>query len=135
MCGYFLQPTPGKPNESSGPGFAPKVVFSHPSGSFMDPFALDLSCHLTNAVIRYTLDGSTPTATSALYTGPITISATTTVNAIGLKAGLTNSAVASATYTIGTAGNPAALTSPSGTSRPSRSLPYRARQSGMSRDE
>jgi hypothetical protein len=60
VCGYFLQPTPGKPNESSGPGFAPKVVFSRRGGSFMEPFALDLSCRSTNAVIRYTVNGHLP---------------------------------------------------------------------------
>ncbi len=47
------------------------------------------------------MDGSTPTASSTLYTGPINIAATTTVKAIGLASGLANSTVASATYTIG----------------------------------
>jgi len=42
ISGYFHQPTPGKPNESSGPGFAAKVVFSRPSCSFVEPFTLDL---------------------------------------------------------------------------------------------
>jgi len=55
----------------------------------------------SGATIRYTVDGSTPTASSTLYTGPISVPSTRTVNAIGIKAGLANSAVASALYSIG----------------------------------
>src|SRR5690348_12646253 len=43
-CGYFAEPTPGKPNQSEGSGFAPKVVFSRRGGSFTEPFSLSLSC-------------------------------------------------------------------------------------------
>jgi sugar lactone lactonase YvrE len=61
----------------------------------------------TGASIFYTLDGSTPSITSFLFTSPISIMATTTIKAIAIKAGYTNSAVASFTYTInGAAGNP-----------------------------
>ena len=52
----------------------------------------------SGAEIRYTLDGSTPTAESALYTGPVTLSDTTTVKAIAIKDGVTSS-VTSRTYT------------------------------------
>src|SRR6185295_1921963 len=55
------------------------------------------------ATIRYTLNGSIPTSTSTLYTGPISVTSSTTVNAIGLATGLASSAVASASYTIGVA--------------------------------
>src|SRR5690348_114425 len=40
ICGYFLQPSPGKANESSGPGFAPPVIFSQRGGCFRDCFSL-----------------------------------------------------------------------------------------------
>ena len=52
------------------------------------------------ATIYYTTDGTTPTTSSAIYAGPITVSATETLEAIAVKSGDTNSAVASASYTI-----------------------------------
>jgi hypothetical protein len=52
------------------------------------------------ATIYYTEDGTTPTASSTPYTGPISVAATTTIQAIAVASGFTNSAVASATYTI-----------------------------------
>ena len=52
------------------------------------------------AEIRYTLDGSTPTASSTLYSGPVTLSDTTTVKAIAIKDGVSSS-VTSRTYTKG----------------------------------
>jgi len=36
-----------------------------------------------------------------LYSAPITVSSTTTINAIAYEAGLTDSAISTATYTIG----------------------------------
>ena len=52
------------------------------------------------AEIRYTTDGSQPTAQSTLYTAPITLTETTTVKAIAIKDGQ-SSAVTSRTYTKG----------------------------------
>lgn len=61
-CGYFARPTPAKPNATGGPGFAPEVVFSRPGGTFTAPFTLQLAPSSPETIIRYTLDGSLPTA-------------------------------------------------------------------------
>jgi hypothetical protein len=50
--------------------------------------------------IYYTLDGSTPTTSSTLYTGAISVSTSETIKAIAVSASLDQSAVGSATYTI-----------------------------------
>ena len=72
-------------------------IFDKPEGVFDAAFDLHLSA-ADGTNIYYTTDGSTPTASSSEYSGQITISATTTVQAIAVKSGLTSD-VASATYT------------------------------------
>ena len=76
-------------------------TFNPAGGTYASAQSVTLSDATPGSSIRYTLDGSAPTAASTLYTGPINVAATTTVKAIGLATGLTNSATASATYTIG----------------------------------
>ena len=51
----------------------------------------------SGAEIRYTTDGTAPTAESAVYSGPLTLTETTTVKAIAVKNGV-SSAVTSRTY-------------------------------------
>jgi hypothetical protein len=70
------------------------------AGTYTSPQNVTLGSATSSASFRYTLDGSTPTATSTLYTGAINIAATTTLKAIALKSGMNNSAVLTATYTI-----------------------------------
>ena len=55
----------------------------------------------SGATIHYTTDGTAPTAESAVYSGPITLTETTTVKAVAVKNGVTSS-VTSRTYTKGT---------------------------------
>lgn len=55
------------------------------------------------ATIHYTLDGSEPTTSSTTYTKPFTLSETTTVKAISVVDGLTNSNVVTETFTKVTA--------------------------------
>ena len=81
LCGFLQEPTPGKPNASSGPGFAPGVSFSRSSSSFIEPFTLGLSCSSTGAVIHYTLDGRMPSRRSRIYQEPLLITNSVCVRA------------------------------------------------------
>ena len=76
-------------------------VFSPAPGSYAPGQTVSLSDANAGAVIYYTLDGSTPSASSTRYAGPITLSEATTINAIALASGFPQSAVSSATYEIG----------------------------------
>ena len=61
---------------------------------------MTISDATSGATIYYTTNGTTPTTSSAVYAGPITVSSTKTLEAIAAATGDTNSAVASAAYTI-----------------------------------
>jgi hypothetical protein len=76
-------------------------TFSPASESFWPSVSggVAISTVTSGASIYYTTNGTTPTSGSTLYTGPIAVSSTTTIQAIGIKSGDTNSPVASATYT------------------------------------
>jgi len=79
LRGRFVRPTPGKPNASSGPGFAPEVVFSKPAANFIEPFTVELSARGSNAagaIIRYTVDGSLPNRASPVYSTSLLITNT-----------------------------------------------------------
>ena len=71
-----------------------------PGGTFTTPRSVALGEDSPGAMIYYTTDGSTPTTASNLYTGPFTVSTTTTIKSIAAGGGYGASAVASGTYTI-----------------------------------
>ena len=75
-------------------------VFSPVAGTYADSVTFSLSCATENAVIRYTTDGSEPTETSAAYSTPITLTATTTVKAKAFKTDWQASETATAVYSI-----------------------------------
>jgi len=75
-------------------------TFTPAAGSYSGSVSVTLASATTGAAIRYTTNGSTPTATSTLYSSPFTVSATATVKAYATKTGMTDSTVASAAYTI-----------------------------------
>ena len=75
-------------------------AFSPAGGTYTSAQSVSLSDATSGATIYYTTDGSTPTTASTPYTAPISVGATTTINAIAAASGYSNSPVASATYTI-----------------------------------
>jgi len=79
---YMKTATPGAANVTQGWGdFTPAVTFSEPHGYKTEAFELTLSCADPEAAIYYTLDGTSPTTDSILYTNAIPISKTTVVRA------------------------------------------------------
>lgn len=74
--------------------------FSPAGGRYTTAQSVSITCETANAEIRFTTDGSDPTAASSLYTGAITISSTSTIKAKAFKSGMSDSAVASAVFTI-----------------------------------
>ena len=79
------------------PAAAPS--FSLAGGTYNTPQMLTLTDATPGATIHYTTNGTTPTATSTLYAGPITIAATETVQAVAIATGYSLSAVSSKAYT------------------------------------
>jgi hypothetical protein len=75
-------------------------TFSPIAGSYATAQSITLADTTSGAVIHYTTNKTTPTASSAKYTGAIKVSATTTIEAIAVASGYANSPVATATYTI-----------------------------------
>ena len=60
----------------------------------------------TGASIYYTLNGDAPSSSSTLYTGPITLTETTTVKAIAIKDGMSDSKVTSGKISVSTVEKP-----------------------------
>ena len=75
-------------------------TFNPESGEVVAGAKVTISTTTEDATIYYTIDGTEPTTESTAYTEPITITETTTIKAIAVKEGMTNSTVATATYTI-----------------------------------
>jgi hypothetical protein len=97
--GYFTNPTPGGVNSSAAAGFVDAVEASVPHGFYDSPQSVALTTSTAGATIRYTLDGSEPTATTgSVYSSPLTVNSTTTLRAIAVQPGWIDGPVMTATY-------------------------------------
>lgn len=102
---YYSRPVPvvgnlcdqdlvfGNIESVAAPVFNPGPCVFHPS------IAITISCATANAIVFYTLDGTVPTSSSTRYTGPVTLSASTTIKARAYRSGMSPSLVAVASYT------------------------------------
>jgi lysophospholipase L1-like esterase len=84
-------------------------TFSPAAGTYYGTQSVAISCATSGATIHYTTDGSTPTTSSAVYSGAISVAASQTIKALAVKSGLTNSSVGAAAYTISASFSPSSL--------------------------
>lgn len=77
------KPDPGNPDPDK-PGSGDPETVDNPVITIANNI-VTLTCNTENAVIHYTLDGTDPDASSAIYTSPFTLSDNTTVKAIAIK--------------------------------------------------
>jgi len=90
-------------------------TFSAAAGTYYTGQHVIISTTTTGAIIRYTTDGTTPTATTGtLYTNPVSITATSTLKAMAYKTGWTDSSVTSGAYTITSTGAAPIFDAPAG---------------------
>ena len=97
--GYLDSATPGSFNGSTFSGFVLDTVFSVDHGFYDDPFQVEITTSTPGATIRWTADGSDPTASrGTVYTGPIDISQTTVLRAAAFKTDLVPTNIDTQTY-------------------------------------
>jgi len=90
-----------KVRPAAAAGKADIPTFSLAYGKYPSAEAVTITTSTPGAVIRYTTNGSTPTAASTLYTGPIFLNpGMTKLKAVAFKSGMTNSAEAYNLYRI-----------------------------------
>lgn len=73
--------------------------FSPPQGPITNPTPVSIATVTPGATIYFTTNGTAPTTSSPIYSGPLTLKGPVTVRALGVAAGFSNSIVATASYT------------------------------------
>ena len=69
---------------------------------YVNSVSVSINTTTSDASIYYTVDGSTPTTSSTLYSAPFTVTNSCTVKAFATKSGFTDSEIASTTISIRT---------------------------------
>ncbi|MBX3433148.1 MAG: lamin tail domain-containing protein [Pirellulales bacterium] len=101
VTGYMTAPTPGGANQEGSLGIVADTKFSVDRGFYSAPFTVAITSATSGAMIRYTTDGSVPTATTGLIynsANPPLINKTTTLRAAAFKTGFTPTNVDTQTY-------------------------------------
>jgi len=96
----FLDSDTGSATYTLGLGTVATPSFAPVAGSYSSGQSVAVSTATSGALIRYTLDGSTPGFGSPIYSSPLSIAADTTLKAKAFKADYGSSAVGTAAYTI-----------------------------------
>ncbi|MGK0190631.1 MAG: hypothetical protein ACI9R3_006461 [Verrucomicrobiales bacterium] len=99
--GYYRNPSPGESEDAASffEGFVEDTKFSVDRGFFNEPLSLELTSETEGAQIRFTTDGSEPTAENGLlYESALTVAATTVLRARAFKDGFEPTNVDTQTY-------------------------------------
>lgn len=96
---YYSNPTPGQSNSNGlqEVSYAPSTSVAGGVYNDVDKIEVVLDAPGT---IYYTLDGSNPTASSSIYSGPLLLNKTTVLKAINIENGKYNSDVLTTSYII-----------------------------------
>ena len=95
------QPTVVAAPAPTAAGAVAAPTMSPPAGTYTSPLTVTLSSATAGAKIYYTTDGTTPSRLSSpLYTSPIALTASATLQAFAYKRGRRASAVVTAAYTL-----------------------------------
>lgn len=86
----FTTPTPNAANSGAVNFYTATPVFDIAPGFYAGAQSVTITCPDVTATIRYTTDGSVPTAASTLYAGPVNIATTTVLRARAFSANLTS---------------------------------------------
>ena len=123
---HCSSPTPSAANSGTAAGaMLAKPAISVASGIYATAQSVTLTGPV-GAQLRYSLNGSEPTATSTLYTAPVAIAANTVLRVAAFQTGWVTSPVETATYVIDTAGKFTAQRSLFVTMSPSDMSNYKA---------
>src|SRR5580704_19044372 len=74
--------------------------FNPAPGTYVSAQMIALTDDTAGATIYYTTDNSTPTHSSAVYSTPISVAATTTIRALAASSGLSDSGIVTSVYNI-----------------------------------
>ena len=99
---FNQNPSPGSTNNSSTcySGYASMPIFSRAGGFYTSSQLLTLTTGMPGGHIRYTTDGSDPTASSNIYSGPVFINSTKIIRARIFANGYIPSTIVTNSYFI-----------------------------------
>ncbi len=98
---FWSKPNLGPPQPVPAPTVTPAA------GVFTTPQLVSMTDTLNGAAIHYTLDGTAPSASSPLYTGPVMLATTTLLQTIALAQGYPVSSTVTGKYVFPSATEPA----------------------------
>lgn len=106
---FYSTPSPGSTNPTSHSQFAENPVFSPLAGFYFNPVDVEITAASPQATIYYTLDCSTPSNNSLVYSAPVQLTKTTVIRAIVYQPDHNPSDTRTSTYVIDTDFDIAAL--------------------------